>query len=409
VRILVVSQYFWPEEFRVNEVVEDLVKRGFDVDVLTGKPNYPKGKIFSGYSAFTKETETYQGATVYRVPLIPRGNGGGINLILNYISYAFVACVLGPFICKKAYDLIFVVQLSPVTVALPAILLKKLFGIPMILWVLDLWPESISAAGGAKIPLVNNLIGGLVKWIYANSDQILISSEGFKHSLRLRGVADQCISYFPNWSEESGQGKTPSLDNQGLLTQDVPDGFIIMFAGNIGVAQDFETIIKAMVNIRSEKEIHWVILGDGRRFTWLQDQVRRNKLAHCVHLLGRFPAQAMPAFYKKADVLLVSLRREPVFEYTVPGKIQSYMAGGKPIIASLDGEGARLIERAGAGITCNAQDAHALTESVLTMYRYSEADRNRMGAQGYEYFIKHFERNSLMSDLEEKFNNQIVA
>lgn len=407
-RILIVSQYFWPEEFRVNDIAQELVQRGFEVDVLTGKPNYPKGKLFDGYGIFSKNKESHHGASIFRVPLIPRGKGGGLRLALNYLSFVFFACLLGPFYCRKSYDLIFVVQLSPVTVAVPAILLKKIMKVPMVLWVLDLWPESISATQGPQSEALIGMVGTLVRWIYGHSDQILISSQGFRNSLRSFNVPDSKIAYFPNWSEaEVRQKNLP--ESKALLPIELPDGFIVMFTGNIGAAQDFETVLAAMEVAQCEQEIQWVIIGDGRRYEWLKNEVKNRQLNHCVHILGRYPSVLMTGFYQQADALLVTLKKEKIFEYTVPGKIQTYMASGKPIIAGIDGEGADLINASGAGLSCNAQDASALAACVLRMYRSSNEERAFMGQQGYEYFIAHFERKYLMSDLEKRFRAQLAA
>ena len=407
-RILIVSQYFWPEEFRVNEIAEELVQRGFEVDVLTGKPNYPQGKIFAGYGIFSRNKEKHHGASIYRVPLIPRGSGGGLRLAINYLSFVFFACLLGPMLCRKRYDLIFVVQLSPVTVAVPAILLKKIMKVPMVLWVLDLWPESIRAAEGPQSNLLIYLVGSLVRWIYGHSDQLLISSKGFRNSLRSFNVPDSKIAYFPNWSKDDVQ-KEAEIQEPAPLPVELPDGFILMFTGNIGAAQDFETVLAAMQNLQCEREIQWVIVGDGRRYEWLKNEVNNRKLKQCVHILGRHPSVLMPNFYQHADTLLVTLKKDKIFEYTVPGKIQTYMASGKPIIAGINGEAADLINISGAGFSCNAQDANALTECVLKMYRSSKEERAEMGQHGYNYFRENFERKYLMSDLERKFREQLVA
>ena len=402
-RILIVTQYFWPEDFRVNEVASDLVARGFEVDILTGKPNYPNGRFFDGYGIFNKSKERYQGTRVWRVPLVPRGKGGAMQLALNYISFVFFACLIGPWICNKKYDAIFVVQLSPITVAIPAILLKKLIKAPMYLWILDLWPESLGAAGGIKSNFIINYVGKLARWIYGHSDKILISSQGFNHSIMKYGAQEEKIVYFPNWSDDV---RNPAANNNEYdmpLPVQLPAGFIVMFTGNIGVAQDFETVLNAAEELKKHQDIHWVILGNGRRFDWLNQQVKTRKLETCVHVLGRYPIETMPSFYQHADTLLAILKKEPIFEYTVPGKIQSYMASGKPIIAALEGEGARLIDKSLAGISCSSQNSALLANSVLRMYQMSENERIQMGLNGYQYFKQNFERKNLISELEQLF------
>lgn len=397
-RILIVSQYFWPENFRINDLAEGFVEKGHEVTVLTGIPNYPQGTFFDGYGLFTNRSQEHKGINIRRVPLIPRGNGGSIRLILNYLSFAFIASILAPAVCPEKYDLIFVFESSPVTVGFPAILLKKLKKIPMLFWILDIWPESLSATGAIKSPALLGYIERGVRFIYRHCDRILVSSRGFVQKVEATGGYNGPIEYFPNWIEPQYSVNTPVLPE--INVPELPSGFIVMFAGNIGMAQDFPTIIAAADELRTMPDIHWVILGDGRNMGWVQQQIIGRKLEQQVHLLGRYPPETMPSFFTKADVLLLTLRREPIFALTVPGKLQSYMVSGKPIVAGLDGEGAKLITEAQCGYVCPAEDPVQLANNILDIYKLPPDDRKDLGEAGRKYCQKYFDRANQLDKLE---------
>jgi glycosyltransferase involved in cell wall biosynthesis len=407
-RILVVSQYFWPENFRINDLVKGLISRGHEVTVLTGKPNYPEGSFYDGYGFFKKGKDSYSGADVFRVPLIARGKGSGLLLLLNYLSFAFFSCLLGPFLCRGKYDGIFVFEVSPITVGLPAIVLKKIKKAPIFFWVLDLWPESLTSSGKVKTKSVIYFTELLVRFIYKHSDMILSASKGFIPRIKkLAPLAAErnSIKYFPNFIEEAIDHHKKDVAE---IKYSFPDGFRILFAGNIGFSQAFPTILDAVEKLKSYQDIHWIVLGDGRMFNWVRDQIAMRGLQSNIHLAGRYPLETMPYFFSNVDVLLVSLRKEPNFELTVPGKIQSYLVSGKPIIASLDGEGASLIEAANAGLACPAEDSNALAESVLKLYHMEKKELDILGANGRSFCLKHFNRDKLFDRLEDWFKEADV-
>ena len=396
--ILIVTQYFWPENFRINDLALSLKEKGHQITVLTGIPNYPQGSFFKGYSLVKNRVEKYHGIKVLRCPIIPRGKSKGWQLALNFFSFALLASLIAPFVCRDKYDVIFVFEVSPITVGIPAIVLKKINKIPIFFWVLDLWPESISSAGKVNSPMVLKCVGLLVRLIYRCCDRILISSEGYKSSVEKMGGRQNQIKYFPNWSETEFETVQSNFEpTQNSLLQ---RGFKIMFAGNIGEAQSFRTILKAADILKNHPNIHWVILGDGRMYNKVKEEIQRKRLNDKVHLLGRHPLKTMPYFFAQADVMLVSLKRDPIFSLTVPGKIQSYMACGKPIIASLDGEGARLIEKSGAGFSSPAEDADALVKSVIKIYNLPKEKREDIGNLGKKYCESNFDRNMLVERLE---------
>lgn len=397
-RILIVSQYFWPENFRINDLCSGLLERGHRVTVLTGIPNYPDGAFFPGYGFFRNLRQEYHGAEIRRVPLVPRGRGGGARLATNYLSFALSACLLSPLLLRGEFDLIFVFEPSPVTVGLPALLLKRLKSVPILFWVQDLWPESLSATGAVRSPLVLALVKRLVGFIYRGCDRVLTASRAYFPSVQGYGVASERVSYFPQFVESVYRPVKvePDAPERAIM----PEGFRVVFAGNMGAAQSFGTILDAAQKTATIGAIKWVIIGDGRMRGWVEGEIRKRGLAETVLLLGRHPVESMPRFLALADVLLVSLRKDPIFTLTIPGKVQSCLACGRPVIAALDGEGSRLIEEAGAGLTCPAEDAGAMADAVLAMYRMPRELREEMGNNGRSYHVANFAREMLLDRLE---------
>jgi colanic acid biosynthesis glycosyl transferase WcaI len=397
VRILVITQYFWPESFRINDVVHGLRELGHEILVLTGIPNYPEGRFFEGYGFFGPAREDYEGIPVVRVPVLPRGAGGGFRLTLNFLSFVVTATLLAPLRLRQQFDAILVYEPSPVTVMLPALLLRRLRKIPVLFWVQDLWPESLSATGMVRTRWILSLVERMVRFIYRRSDRILIQSQAFRDQILRLGGMDEKITYLPNSAEAFYQ--VIDLEADAVERKLMPEGFRVVFAGNIGAAQSFETIIEAATLLADRPEIQWIVLGDGRMREWAAKEVENRALQGSVHFLGRFPPETMPRFFALADVLLVTLRRDPIFALTVPGKLQSYLACGKPIIAALDGEGARVLAEAGAGLICPADDPRALADAVVALHRMPDSERKRIGYRGRAYFETQFERGMLLARL----------
>jgi glycosyltransferase involved in cell wall biosynthesis len=397
-KILVVTQYFWPENFRINDLATGLRERGHEVTVFTGKPNYPDGRYFSGYGFFRRPREEFNGMPVIRVPLAPRGRGGGFRLALNYLSFALFACLLAPLRVRGDFDAILVYEPSPITVGLPALILKRLKRVPVLFWVQDLWPESLSATGALRAPWIINAVKRLVRFIYRGCDLILVQSSAFIEPVMAFGIPGERVAYFPNSAEELYRpvAVEPDAPERARL----PAGFCVMFAGNVGAAQDFETIMAAAERLKSRPDIHWIIVGDGRMLPWVEAEIDRRGVHATVHLAGRHPVESMPRWFALADVMLVTLRKDPIFALTIPAKAQSYLACARPIIAALDGEGARVIREAGAGIVVTSGNAAALAEAVLALYGMPVAERQAMGERGRRYFEQHFERGHLLGQLE---------
>ncbi len=404
--ILIVTQYFWPEQFRINDVATALRKKGHAVTILTGLPNYPEGKYYSGYGFTFRREEDYKGIKVVRVPLIPRGSGKPFRLVANYFSFMFFATLLAPFYLRDSFDVQLVYQTSPVTVGLPAVLIKRLKRVPILFWIQDLWPESLEATGAVKNSSILALVDKFVKFLYRKSDMILVQSRGMISSVRSKGIPGKKVRYLPNSAEDLYR-PNPKIQNSEEYST-LPTGFRVVFAGNIGEAQDFGTILSAAELLNHNTDINWVVIGDGRRRGWVEEEVQKRGLADSVYLLGRHPVESMPGFFSLADALLVTLKKERIFALTIPSKLQSYLASAKPIIAGLDGEGASIVEEADAGLTCPAESPEQLAEIVLEMYHLSDNERSSMGQRGREYFEKEFEGNVLLDKLE-KIMEEVVS
>ena len=397
-KLLILSQYFWPENFRINDVVEGLASRGHSVTVYTAMPNYPVGRFFEGYGFFGPFRERYKSAEVRRSPIFARGEGGGLRLALNFASHALFSTLLAPFLVRGRFDAILVYEPSPMTIGIPARALRAIKRAPLLFWVQDLWPESLSATGAVKSPALLGVVDRLIKWIYRGCDRVLVQSEAFIPSVRSHGVPDARIRYLPNSAENFYRKLVASPGDPEAA--ELPAGFRVMYAGNIGAAQDFPTIVAAAEILRAHSDIQWVIVGEGRMRGWVEDELRRRGLSGTVRLLGQRPPERMARYFAHADVLLATLRREPIFAYTIPSKIQTYIACGKPVIAALDGEGGRIIREAGAGWAVPAEDPQALADAVLAASRTPGPEREAMGNRGEAWFREHFEREKLLSRLE---------
>ena len=399
-RFLIVSQYFYPENFRINDFAHELVRRGNSVTVLTGIPNYPKGKVFGEFKLFS--VEDFEGIKIYRVPLIPRGNSSGSRLVLNYFSFLISSFFFGPLLLLgQKFDVVFSTNYSPATVGLIGIFLAKLKKAKSCLWVQDLWPQSLSATNAIKSTKILGIVGVMMQFIYKNNDLIFAQSRSFLSSIESSGINKKKLHYFPNWAEDVFDTQTTKetpveIDNSN---------FTLMFAGNLGEAQSFETLLGA-ADILRNKPIRWLILGDGRKYQWLLDEIRKKKLDEKVKLLGSFPLETMPSFFSKADFLLVLLKKDPIFSITIPGKLQSYLSYGKPIISSLDGEGANVVVESGCGFNSPSEDIRSLAVNISNAMDLDEAEKDLMGANGKKYYNLHFNKSKLVSNFLHIISNE---
>lgn len=400
-KIALVTQYFWPESFSINDLVASLAEQGHTVEVFTGKPNYPDGRVFDGYAAEGCLQESFRdNVPVHRAPLRPRGISGAKNLLLNYLSFVFNGLRYFPRQAKgKSFDVVFVFTLSPITSVVPAIYLKWKLKTHLAIWVLDLWPESLSATGFIKNKLVLSLVGLMVRGIYACTDTILVQSRAFVGTVSRYANSDK-IFYYPNSSNDVSA--VPALDTTipSELLALLDNNFCVVFTGNLGTAQAVETLLAAAARVSHLPGFKLVLVGSGSMSTWLEQKKSELGLENLV-LAGRFPANEMPQFLHRAKGLIVSLKRADIFAQTVPAKIQSYLAAGRPIIASLDGEGARVVSEAGAGMACPAEDVDGLVACLERLYSMSDIQRETLGKAGRAYFLEHFETSKQAQNLVE--------
>lgn len=401
-RILVVSQHFFPETFRINDVVKLLNCRGHAVDVLTAQPNYPGGAIFAGYSAASFRIDDWEGAKMFRIPIVPRGRGGSFRLALNYASFVCSACCFAPWMLRgRKYDLVFVYASSPVLQAIAAIEIAWVKRLPLVVWVQDLWPESISATGHVRSKLVLWIVRRVVRWIYARCELILVQSPGFLS--HVGKLADKNrLRVLPNLAESVFEVRA-----EGEAGDRSSSGFVVTFAGNIGAAQSIETIIDAAEMLRGSDDILIRIVGAGSRLEFLRQEVRMRDLRN-VELVGRREIDEMPQLLSQSDALLVSLRADPIFDLTVPSKLQAYLAIGRPIIAGLSGEGARVVVEAGAGIVCTPGNAAEMARAIRSTAELSISERERMGERGRRYYSENFSSEIVLSELEAMLHEIVV-
>ena len=406
-KILIVSQYFCPESFAINNLVKILSIQGNTVKVLTGKPNYPDGQIFDGYQANGCYEDVFSSdVSVFRAPLRPRRQGGAKNLIINYVSFVMNGlCYFPQAVRSESYDVIFAIGFSPITSVIPAILLKWRLKSHLALWVQDLWPESLKATGFLNNRLLLWLSGWLVRGIYFFSDTILVQSQAFFEPV-MKYTNRNKIVYYPNsYSLEHVKNCESTEIPQEILEQ-LSSNFCLVFAGNLGRAQSLQTLVAAADRLRYLINFRLVVVGSGSMGEWLKLQKKQRKLDNII-LAGRFPITEMSQFFSRSSGLIVTLNRDDIFTYTVPSKIQSYLAAGKPIVASLDGEGARIIEEAGAGLTCPAENVDELVACIEKLYSMSELERQKMGVAGRNYFLRNFEVEEKARRLIEIFNDRI--
>ena len=398
-RVLVVTQYFWPEHFRINDLVLALQERGHEVTVLTGRPNYPSGEIHPDFLADPLRFSSFHGIPVHRVPNAPR-HSGSLRLAWNYVSFVLQGLRHGPRqVGAWQPDVIFVFQTSPITSCLPALWLGWRKRTPVVLWTLDLWPDSLAAVGVVRNRLLLRMFGALVRFIYRRCALVLGQSRAFAPHVAHYGGGTVRFGYLPQWVEPRPASERPDLDVAPELAAP-PGTFTIVFTGNLGEAQDLETVLDAAALLRHRSDIRWVLVGTGRAEPALRERIAREGLAAYVSMPGVFPPARIPSFYRGADALLVSLRAAPAFSVTVPGKVQSYLAAGRPILAMLDGEAARVIGESGAGYCVPAGNAAALAASAEALAALPVDTRDAMGRRGAAYAAEHFGRERVIDRLE---------
>ena len=403
--VLIVSQYFWPENFRINELATELSKKGHKVIVYTGLPNYPEGEIYKKYRKNKNNFEKYGDIKVLRVPIIPRGRNY-FFLCLNYLSFVFMGILLAPFKLKNEnIDIVFTFQTSPIFVGFISAYIAWFKKIPHLMWVLDLWPDTLFAVEVIKSKFILKIIGNLVRFIYSRCNLLLVQSESFKKNIAKYFPFEEKVIFFPAWSDSVFNNKNilPATEIKA-----VKDKFTIIFAGNLGIGQDLPSIISAFKILKDKKiQTRLIIIGDGRMKKKIKELIKTHKLEKYVFLIGKYPLSKMPSFFKHADALIVSLKDNQIFNMTIPGKIQSYLAAGVPILGMLNGEGAKIIEKANAGLTCKAGDIKSLANIIIKLISKSKRERKELGINGINYSNRYFKKEKLIDKLEKYLENLI--
>ena len=403
-KILIITQYFWPENFRINEVSEELVRLGHKVYILTGYPNYPKGKIYSEFKKDFKKFSQYKGAEIIRVPLLARKKNK-LNLALNYISFLVNSIFIGYFKLKdKKLDIIFTCQLSPVTIGITSAFFSKIKKIPQIFWVQDLWPDTLVALKILKKDWQINIFKVLVNWIYSKCDLILAQSKNILREIEKYPSVKNNVYYFPTWGESNLFLKT-SHPAREIKSKEV---FTILFAGNIGEAQDFPNLIKAFQDLilNEVKNFRIILIGDGSKKEWVKTEVKKLKIEKYFEFYDSYPLERMPSFFRHADALLVSLLNKKVFNMTIPGKISFYLTSGIPIIGMICGEGAEVIKKSQGGLVCDSGDYKSLSKIISKMINLDKTNLKKMGINGKKYAFQEFSKIKLINDLNKILKSQ---
>ena len=386
-KILIVSQGFWPEHFPINEFVRTLsIEKNLEISVLTGFPNYPDGKIFRGYEKnylrkiYDKNPPGYN---IFRIPIIRRVKNNKISIVLNYLSFIFIGLLLSPFLLKKKkFDYILVFANSPVPQAFVGIFLKFIKNSKLILWVQDLWPEVLRETGHVRNRIFLNVINFFIKIIYFFSDIILAQSKSFQREIKKK--TKKKIFYFPN----------PSVDMSKLISAKVKKKkglFKILYAGNIGEAQNFEKLIE-IAKISAKEKFIFQIIGGGNKYSWLKKKIKNEKIKN-IHLLKNVDFKKIPQYYSSADCLLISLKKSKYLNMTIPSKLQNYLSARKPILSMCGGETKKIITENNCGLDLNDLNKKSVSKKIITFSKKKKSSLKMMSNRGYKFFIKNFTLN----------------
>lgn len=391
--ILVVSQYFYPETFRINDMCQEWVKRGYKVTVVTGIPNYPMGKIFEGYGLTKKRHEIWNGIEIFRIPLIPRGSSK-IGMVLNYLSFMVSGMLAGKMKNIKA-DLVFSFEVSPMTQVLTGISFAKKLKVPHYLYVQDLWPENVITVTGISNPAIIKPINKMVDYIYRNTDEIFATSPSFVDAICNRKVKvdRKKVHYWPQYAEEFYK----PCDKKAVSEIPADDSFKVIFTGNIGTAQGLD-ILPRTAELLKHENVKFVIVGDGRYLEEFNRDVAKRKVNDKFIMVPRQPAERIPELLSACDAAFLSFQNDPLWTKTIPAKLQSYMACGMPVIASAQGETKRVIEAAKCGLCSAIGNSEELSEKIKEMMK---ADLSEIGKRSREYFEKNFDKKMLMDRMDE--------
>jgi len=399
-RILVLSQWYVPEpDFKIHPLGRDLVIRGHRVTTITGFPNYPGGKVYPGYHIRWRQWKQCDGVRVLRLPLYPDHSRSAVKRVANYLSFAASASLLGPLLSGPA-DVMWVYH-PPLTVGIPAWWIGLLRRVPFVYEIQDMWPETVAVTELMSSKHAVACLGRLARFVYRRAAAITVISPGFKRNLISKGVPAEKIHVIPNWADEDIYRPVPRDENLAA-EHGLTGRFNVVYGGNMGAAQGLHNVIEAATLLRDLPEVQFVFIGDGVDKDALLQMARERELKN-VRFLGRQPAEEMPLFFALADVLLVHLKRDPLFEITIPSKTLAYLACGRPILGVVAGDAADVIRQAGAGITCPQEDPAALAQKVRTFYAMSSDEREAMGRAGRQAFLANYTHQILVDRYEKLF------
>ncbi len=395
--ILVISQYFYPETFRINDIATEWVKRGYKVTVVTGIPNYPEGKFYKGYGWVRNNREIWNGIEIIRIPIIPRGSNS-IGLILNYLSFVVSGFFWKCFTRIKT-DYVFIFEVSPMTQALFGVWYARRRKIPCYIYVQDLWPENVQIAAGVNNKKILSAIGKMADYIYKRCTRIFVTSQSFAESVKARGVEEDKVIYWPQYAEEFYR---PVPDKSSLISDDGITN--ITFTGNIGTAQGLEILPETAAALKKQDiRVRFNIIGDGRNKKNLINQIQEKQVDEYFNLVGWQPAEDIPSIISASDAAFLSFANNPLYSMTIPAKLQSYMACGIPIIGSVSGESERIITESNCGIVCKIGDYHDLAKAIKQFIDLSPEEKNRMVKNAENYTKLHFNKSNLIDFIEDYF------
>lgn len=399
--ILVISQVFYPEQFRINDMCCEWVKRGYKVTVLTGIPNYPQGKFYEGYGLSKKRKEHWNGIEIIRIPVIPRGNNA-IGMILNYLSFP-VSGFFWKLFTKIKADYVFMFETSPMTQCVIGVWYAKKRKVPLYLYAQDLWPENVEVVTGIHSPIVIEPIQWMVNDIYKNCTEIFVTSPSFVRAVceRKKRVPEEKVHYWPQYAEEF------YVPLKKSAVKEIPDtdAFKIMFTGNVGYAQGLDILPRtAKILKKAGKKVLFCIVGEGRYLEEFKAEIKKLGTEEMFCLIPRQPATEIPRLLAASDAAFLSFMETKLFEMTIPAKLQSYMACGMPVIAAASGESKRVIREAECGFCSPSGDAMALAASIKKMMGCSPQELQKMSENARHYFEEHFDKKKLLDEMEQYFS-----
>jgi len=391
-KILVVCQHYWPENFRINDLIDGFTERGYSVDVLCGQPNYPTGQFFPGYDSHSIKEEMHNGVKVYRTFEIKRGNNSNIRIFLNYMTFPVASLLRSGKLKKNNYDKIFIYELSPVMMSIAGLSLGRKMGIETTMYVLDIWPQNLYSVIDFKSTFIRKMLYKNSMWHYRKADRLITVSDTAKeYFIEKLNLDESRVTYIPQCPEKIYEEEIMDPD----LVKKFPGGFNIIFAGNLSPAQSLDTIVDVAIMVKNSpmKDVRFIIVGDGMSTQDFRKNVEEAGLNDIFFFEGFHPIEDIPKYTYIADALLGTLKVNGLQDYSIPAKVMSYLAAGRPILLSMGGEAKKIVEESGGGLTSAPEDAEGIFRNIEKLYAMTREERLEMGKNAKAYQQEHFERN----------------